>query len=114
MLFSLPKAKSLSRPSLTILVLSAILFAASLPAAWAQNPWARLKNAPPVTVDTSIVLTDGTVMCHSGDSSTWVRLTPDSTGSYINGTWSAMPNLPAGYGPLYYASAVLPDGRMLM
>ncbi len=54
-----------------------------------------------------------------------VRL-PDITGSYINGTWNqaaAMPNCPNGfagasadtnYAPLYYGSAVLPDGRLVI
>jgi HYDIN/CFA65/VesB-like, Ig-like domain len=56
----------------------------------------------------------------------WWMLTPDNTGSYINGTWNrvASPSNCANgfpgasgatvYSPLYYASAVLPDGRFVM
>jgi hypothetical protein len=56
-------------------------------------------------------MTDGTVMVHDNDTSWW-RLTPDKTGSYVTGTWSSGGQLPAGYGPRYFASAVLPDGRL--
>ncbi|HEV2474887.1 MAG TPA: hypothetical protein VGS41_19575, partial [Chthonomonadales bacterium] len=41
-------------------------------------------------------------------------LTPDINGSYVNGTWSQAANLPTGYAPLYYASAVLADGRVII
>ena len=41
------------------------------------------------------------------------RLTPDNTGSYVNGTWSQLASLPSNYAPLYYGSAVLPDGRVI-
>jgi hypothetical protein len=44
----------------------------------------------------------------------WYRLTPDNFGSYVNGTWSQLASLPAGYSPLYFASAVLPDGRVIV
>jgi hypothetical protein len=43
---------------------------------------------------------------------TWYRLVPDSTGSYINGTWVNAGNLPTGYNPLYFGSAVLPSGQV--
>jgi hypothetical protein len=33
---------------------------------------------------------------------------------YINGTWTQKASLPAGYSPLYFASAVLPDGRVII
>ena len=39
---------------------------------------------------------------------------PSSTGSYIAGTWSSVAPTPAGYTPLYYALAVLPDGRVIV
>ena len=44
----------------------------------------------------------------------WVRLTPDSSGNYANGTWTQIASLPAGYSPLYHSSAVLPDGRVII
>ena len=44
----------------------------------------------------------------------WWRLTPDDTGSYVNGTWTQIASLPSGYAPLYHSSAVLPDGRVII
>jgi hypothetical protein len=62
--------------------------------------------------------TNGTVLVHnepsSGGTGAWYKLTPDSTGSYINGTWKQIASLPSGYAPLYFASAILPDGRMIV
>lgn len=62
----------------------------------------------------SFLLTDGRILCQHNYNSDMYVLTPDSTGSYLNGTWSAVASLPSGYGPLYYSSAVLPDGRVIM
>ncbi len=64
-------------------------------------------------------LTDGTVMVQSQGASNsgsgdWWRLTPDDTGSYVNGTWTQLASLPADYAPLYFASAMLPDGRVII
>ena len=56
-----------------------------------------------------ILLTDGTVICQDTQTSDWWKLTPDAFGSYVNGTWTQIASMPAGYGPLYYASAVLAD-----
>jgi hypothetical protein len=65
-------------------------------------------------------------MCHEYNSNRWHRLTPDTTGSYAKGTWSSLPNMPNGsdgtaacmpscpYRPLYFASAVLADGRVVV
>lgn len=47
-------------------------------------------------------------------TTTWYKLTPDINGSYVNGTWTQIASLPANYCPLYFASAVLPDGRMIV
>ena len=65
-----------------------------------------------------LLLTDGTVIAHAGSTADWYRLTPDITGSYVNGTWSQIASLPVingtQYAPLYFASAVLPDGRVII
>ena len=76
--------------------------------------WTRLTNSPPDNAGAALVLTDGTVLVHSeqSNSSNWYRLTPDINGSYINGTWTQVASMPSGYAPLYFASAVLPDGRV--
>jgi hypothetical protein len=76
--------------------------------------WSSLSQAfPGTSSDTALLLTDGTVMVHVTCSPNWYKLTPDNTGSYINGTWSAAIPMQAGHGPLYFASAVLADGRLV-
>lgn len=79
--------------------------------------WTPLTNQPPFYASTALLLTDGTVMVqeYAGDPALglWWRLTPDKTGSYINGTWSQLASTP-GYAPFDYASAVLPDGRVVV
>ncbi len=61
---------------------------------------------------------DGTVLVHdepaSGGTNVWYKLTPDSKGSYVDGTWSQIASMPSDYDPLYFASAILPDGRMIV
>jgi Domain of unknown function (DUF4082) len=77
--------------------------------------WTPLTHQPTFSASTALLLTDGTVMAQqAGGSGVWWRLKPDNTGSYINGTWSQLASMPAGYGPVYYASAVLPDGRVVV
>ena len=72
--------------------------------------WTTLKNSFPGSgPDTSLLMTDGTVITHDVCTSNWYRLTPDSTGNYANGTWTTMPAMPSNYQPLYFASQVLPD-----
>jgi len=76
--------------------------------------WQDLKTPPTFFSDTSLLLTDGTVIVHEYCSPNWHRLTPDQTGSYVNGTWSLITPMPSDYAPLYFASEVLPDGRVLV
>ena len=104
---------------LRLLPFAAVLFCAAI--ASAQSPWTRTTNNPPVNLGTNLLLTDGTVIAHeendlNGNVATrnWYKLTPDINGSYINGTWSQIAPLPSGYGPLYFGSAVLPDGRVIV
>ncbi|MFY9741227.1 MAG: hypothetical protein WA252_14565 [Candidatus Sulfotelmatobacter sp.] len=80
----------------------------------ASPTWQNLTNKPTFAVDTALQLTDGTVMVHEYFSENWWRLTPDNTGSYINGTWSQLASMPVGYAPLYFASAVLADGNVIV
>lgn len=82
---------------------------------WAgAQTWTPLTHQPSFTASTVLLLTDGTVMVQAEESGAWWRLTPDKTGNYINGTWSQLASLPSGYAPLYFASAVLPDGRVVI
>jgi hypothetical protein len=74
--------------------------------------WKPLTHQPTFNASTMLLLTDGTVMCQDSDANDWWKLTPDNTGSYLNGTWSKLANGPNS--PLYYASAVMRDGRVFV
>jgi hypothetical protein len=78
------------------------------------SPWQSAPAGGVTQPSNPLLLTDGTVIVHNANASDWRRLTPDITGSYVNGTWSAFASLPSGYGPLYFGSAVLPDGRVVV
>jgi hypothetical protein len=81
-----------------------------------SGTWTPLTNPFPGRSfpDTAQLLTDGTVIMHDGCTKDWYRLTPDNTGHYQNGTWKQAASMPGGYLPLYFASQVLPDGRMIV
>jgi Kelch motif len=73
-----------------------------------------LVHQPPDGAGISFLLTDGTIMAQGNNESDWYKLTPDNKGSYVNGTWSRLADLPAGYVPDAFASAVLADGRLVI
>ena len=73
-----------------------------------------LANQPPEIGYLSLLLTDGSVMVQSvNDAGVFYKLTPDSNGGYVNGTWSQLSSPPVGYAPYAGAQAVLADGRVL-
>ena len=86
--------------------------------------WSTVNNVP-ASVDTMLLLTDGSVMANVLASSKWYRLIPDKSGSYANGNWvqtasmlndsnlTATMNGPT-YGPVFFGSAVLQDGTVLV
>ena len=90
--------------------------------------WTPLTHRAPVSMGAMLLLTDGRVLVHEepncstfsthhcvgNDYSVWYTLTPDKTGSYINGIWAKVASLPRGYEPLFFASAVLPDGKVVI
>ncbi len=78
--------------------------------------WQTLTATPPFGPNgagTELQMTDGSIMVQDNEFSWW-RLVPDETGDYLNGTWVQAASLPSGYGPLYFSSAVLPDGRLVV
>lgn len=87
--------------------------------------WSTVNNVP-ASIDTMLLLTDGSVMAHGNQSSNWYRLIPrQSDGSYANGTWKQTAsmqndsNLTANfngptYAPQFFGSAVLQDGTLLV
>ena len=74
----------------------------------------QLKHPAPDGAYIEFQLTDGTVLVQGGNCTDWWKLTPDNTGSYVNGTWAQVASLPANYAPYAFASAVLADGRLII
>ena len=63
------------------------------------------------TLETALLLTDGTVIAHTyGTYNTWFKLTPDAHGNYANGTWTQIAS--NAVGRQYGQTAVLRDGRV--
>ena len=61
-----------------------------------------------------MLLTDGTVLVQGYQGQDWYKLTPDITGSYVNGTWTQLASLASNYDPYAMAEAMLADGRVLI
>jgi len=79
-----------------------------------SQKWQPLAHQPTFQTDTALLLTDGTVMMHEYGSPNWWRLKPNKKGNYVMGTWSKLASMPSDYAPLYFASAVLADGRVIV
>jgi hypothetical protein len=90
-----------------------------------SGTWTPLTHPAPSNISTMMLLSDGTVMAQAGGTlpvpplvasggttSDWYRLAPDSSGSYVNGTWSRLASMRLPR--LYYASNMLPDGRVFV
>ncbi len=94
--------------------LLAVLALAGLASA---QKWQALKHPATFQAGALALLTDGTVLIHEEQDNfpqKWYKLTPDNTGSYINGTIKQIASTSSSYGPLYFGSVVLPDGRYII
>lgn len=81
----------------------------------AQGTWVPVATpAPHYNRWVMMLLTDGTVICKTssggGQGNRWDKLTPDASGSYVNGTWSTI--APMIDDRLYFSSQILRDGRV--
>lgn len=74
----------------------------------------NLTHQPPDGAGIVFLLTDGRVLAQGNQGQDWWILTPDNTGSYVNGTWTQVASLASGYDPYAFASATLADGRVLI
>jgi hypothetical protein len=74
----------------------------------------RLNHQPPDGAGITFLLTDGTVLAQGYNDRDWWKLTPDITGSYVNGTWTQVASLASNYSPDAFASQTLADGRVLI
>jgi hypothetical protein len=80
----------------------------------AAQTFKNLSHQPPDGAGITFQMTDGTVVAQGFNDSDWWKLAPDANGSYQNGTWTRLADLPAGYAPDAFASAVLADGRLVV
>jgi len=81
----------------------------------AQGTWTKVTlQAPDHNYGEMLVLSDGTILCKSKTGGTYGKrynkLTPDSTGSYVNGTWSSIADMHDDR--LYFSTQLLRDGRV--
>jgi Secretion system C-terminal sorting domain/Kelch motif len=87
----------------------------------AQGAWTALRDtAPELNAGVMLLLTDGSIiMTTTTDPNAvwddscgpaWNKLTPDSTGSYVNGKWSLI--APMHNSRLYFSSQVLQNGKV--
>ncbi len=106
--------KSLGTLAIASVVLCALVF--TLAGAAGAQTWTPLNHQPGADVGVMLQLRDGRILVHeeqSGNSANWHILTPDATGSYINGTWTSGGTLPSGYAPWFFGSQVLLDGKTI-
>lgn len=118
-----------SRRCLPVLLSTAALILAPVAHAGKWHSLAHLYPGPDI-VDSSgnvvgpggagapLLLTDGSVLVFdigrypTGTNGRVLKLTPDRKGSYINGTWTEVAQMP--YAPLAGSEAVLADGRAIV
>jgi Kelch motif len=74
--------------------------------------WQPLTHQPMFNTSTMILLTDGRIMVQEEATAHWHALSPDPSGSYIDGQWSTLSDM--SIWRRYYASGVLRDGRVLV
>jgi hypothetical protein len=97
--------------------LTLLLFCIVTGTAFSQGTWTPVAtSAPHASGGGMLLLSDGTVLVKStfggtdGYGNTYCKLTPNSSGSYVNGTWTSI--APMINTRLYYSSQLLKDGRV--
>ncbi len=105
-----------SRYSFIAIALLTISFLFTSSRGFAQGVWVPLTNpAPDMNAGVMLLLSDGTVIVKTTSGSgccgsVWDKLTPDSHGSYVNGTWSVISQMADDR--LYFSSQVLKNGQV--
>jgi len=77
----------------------------------AGGTWSPLTTAPPKAVNHATVLSDGTILTDN-ENGECCRLTPDSHGSYLHGTWVQVASM--NYSRMFFASVVLTNGNVFV
>ena len=87
------------------------------PSSAKSGTWKDVANLPFTASPWNLILlTDGAVMVQDfcTNPNQWYKLTPDKKGKYEDGKWTKTATMPSGYAPLFMASQVLTDGRMIV
>jgi hypothetical protein len=106
-------ASAQSRPRLKPIPPRRSLESAAAVTPTTQLAWQPMKNQAPSGnngVQLMIQGTDGSILVQAYDGQTWMKLTPDDKGSYINGTWTTLASEPVAR--LYFGSQIMGDGRL--
>lgn len=74
--------------------------------------WQPLDSQPTFAASTMLLLTDGTVLVLETSGKQAWSLTPDEYGDYLYGSWRQLASME--HSRLYFASAVLADGRVFV
>jgi len=109
------KLGNLVRGASKLLSMSTLLL--TFPAVWLPETtfgvgsWSAVATQPADSIGICLLLPDGTVLAE-GSGANWWALTPDSTGSYVNGTWTARNS--SGWGHQDGSTAVLQNGNVFV
>ena len=82
------------------------------------HSWSKVAagGSAPSNVGVMLLLSDGTVLANANNDtnggSGWYLLTPDSSGHYVDGTWTALSSMHDTR--LFFSSQVLTDGRVFV
>lgn len=77
-----------------------------------SGTWQQLGSASTFGVGTMLLATDGSVLAFQSNGKDVWKLAPDQSGSYVNGHWTQLASM--AHSRLYFASAVLADGRVFV
>lgn len=102
-------------------IIAEIALGLLLPTLSVAAEWKRITD-PPAAPQNMVLLTNGDVMALTSDrgpnstmpdrSQVWMRLSPDVTGDYSNGSWRF--TAPMSIPRLFFASNVVRDGRLIV
>jgi hypothetical protein len=74
--------------------------------------WTALTIPAPQGIHAMTLLSNGDVMAQFGEDIGWAILTPSSTGSYINGTWTQLSNMHDTR--IFYSTQLLDNGNLFV
>jgi hypothetical protein len=109
------KIKLFIQKNIILLLVTGIQLLANCGLNAQTGTWTSLANQPAnYNMGVMLLMTDGTVICHNAtggsEGTGWDKLTPDASGSYVNGTWSTIASM--HHDRLFFSTEVLPNGNV--